>query len=137
MRLGLLAFGLLGLTIAAGSAQEAGTGRYAVEPSVDGFIRLDTETGAMSHCTRQDGVWRCEVLAEDKAAVEALTDEVRALNQRVDELTDRLSTLEEAGPTVSAPQAVVEVEEPGFAELLVQRLFELVRDIKGERQPSS
>jgi hypothetical protein len=137
MRIGLLALGLLGLTIAAGSAQETGTGRYAVEPSVDGFIRLDTETGAMSHCTRRDGVWRCETLAEDKAAVEALTDEVRALNERVDALNDRLTTLEGAGPAASVPPAAVEIAEPGFAELLVQRLFDLVRDIKGERQPST
>ncbi|MCB1496680.1 MAG: hypothetical protein KDJ86_12900 [Bauldia sp.] len=137
MRFSLLVPGLLGLTMATGSAQEAGTGRYAVEPSVDGFIRLDTETGAMSHCTRRDGVWRCESLAGDEAAVEALTDEVRALNQRVDELSERLTVLEGSGPAASAPPAARQVEEPGFAELLVERLIQLVRDIRGERQPSS
>jgi hypothetical protein len=138
MRLHAIAAGILGLMIVPVAAQDAGTGRYAIEPSVDGFIRLDTETGAISHCTRRDNVWRCETLAEDRSAVEALTDQVRALGERVDALTGRLDELEGRPPVDVPPPAATEFEpEPGFAEMLVQRLILLVRDIRSERQPNS
>lgn len=44
----------------ASSAEEApNPGRFSLSASGEGFIRLDTLTGAVSHCTRTDGVWRC------------------------------------------------------------------------------
>src|SRR4051794_32698283 len=64
---------------AAGDEVKPG-GRYAVQPSADGFIRLDTETGAVSHCGRREGVWFCEKLVEDQTALE----------RRIAELATRL-----------------------------------------------
>src|SRR5882757_10645810 len=52
--------------------------RYAVQPSDDGFIRLDTQTGAVSHCGRRAGVWFCEKLVEDQTALEKRIDELAA-----------------------------------------------------------
>ena len=52
--------------------------RFAVQPSDDGFIRLDTQTGAVSHCGRRAGVWFCEKLVEDQTALEKRIDAVFA-----------------------------------------------------------
>jgi hypothetical protein len=138
MRLHAIAAGMLGLLVASASAQQAGTGRYQVQPSVDGFIRLDTETGAVSHCARRDNVWRCDVLAADRSAIEAVAAEVKVLSDRLDALSARIDALEARGEAVTPPPETGEIEPaPGFAETLLQRLFQLVRDMKGGQQQSS
>ena len=137
MRLHAFAAGMLGLLVASASAQEVGTGRYQVQPSVDGFIRLDTETGAVSHCARRDNVWRCDVLAADRSAIEAVAAEVKALNDRLDALSARLDALEGRATVVQPPETGEVEPAPGFAEMLLQRLFQLVRDMKGGQPQSS
>lgn len=120
------------------SAQETTTGRFEIEASVDGFVRLDTETGAVSHCRRRDDVWRCEILAEDRSAIEAVAAEFKALNDRLDRLSARLDAMEAARAEVVAPPPEAPAEpKPGFAEQLIESLFQLVRDLKSERQASS
>lgn len=135
MRLTTIVLGIAVGSTAPGFAQDAEPGRFAIEPSVDGFVRLDTETGAVSHCYRRDDVWRCDVLAEDRSAIAEVADEVRALNDRIDALAARLEALE-ARDQAAVPPPRTE-PEAGFAEALMQRLFDLVRDIRGERQASS
>jgi hypothetical protein len=125
-------------------AEEAPTppaGRYQIAPDEDGFVRLDTETGAMSHCTKRDGAWQCDVLAEDRSAsdarIEALVREVEALTKKVEELAARLATLEAArsgdSPTAGAPPSDPELDRAlSFAERLMQRFFDMVRELKTE-----
>ena len=80
--------------IGAALAQEArpGSGRYAIEPSIDGFIRLDTTSGAVSHCSRREGVWHCDVIVDDttglSAQIEKLTAEVARLVGEVADASD-------------------------------------------------
>lgn len=136
MRLLTITAGLILVSAAVGLAQDIAPGRFAIEPSVDGFIRLDTETGAVSHCYRENDVWRCDVLAQDRSALADIADEVRALNEKLDALADRVDALE-ADRQAAAPPEAAPAAEPGFAEELVRRLFLLVRDIKRERQASS
>lgn len=109
-------------------------GRYAVQPSADGFVRLDTRTGAVSHCSKEEGVWRCEPFADTTPAVDprvgALSAEVAALKAKVGELTARIDALSPltTGDTV---QPAPDHAPTGFAETLVGRLFALVRELKG------
>ena len=64
---------------AAPDADQAG-GRYRMTPAEGGaFLRLDTQTGAMSVCQRKDGRWACE----------AVPDERRALETEIDRLKER------------------------------------------------
>ena len=134
MRLLTITAGLILVSATVGLAQDIAPGRFAIEPSVDGFIRLDTETGAVSHCYREDDVWRCDVLAEDRSAIADVAGEVRALNEKLEALAARVEALEADRQAAAPPEPVA---EPGFAEELVRRLFLLVRDIKGEGQASS
>lgn len=116
-------------------------GRYQIAPDKDGFVRLDTETGAMSHCVKREGSWHCDVLAEDRSAtdaqVEKLMREVGALTKKVEELATRLATMEAArtgeSPTTGAPPNDPELDRAlSFAERLMQRFFDMVRQLKTE-----
>ena len=75
----------------AGPAVAAETGRYVLKDVQGGFIRLDTETGAVSHCRSRDDQWRCEPVADAQVA---LNDEINRLAEENAELQQRLAELE-------------------------------------------
>ena len=101
--------------------------RYAVQPSDDGFIRLDTQTGAVSHCGRRQGVWFCEKLVEDQTALEK---QIEALTARVDALSKEVEALAARPPAASPPSAQV-VESSDFTTKLIRRFYALIRRMKG------
>ena len=92
-------------------AQDAkpGPGRYAIEPSMDGFIRLDTTTGAVSHCNRREGVWHCDVIVEDAAGLSAeigkLSAEVARLAGEVADLRSRVEVLQGLALPAAGPSS--------------------------------
>lgn len=107
----------------------ADAGRFSVLPSSDGFIRVDTVTGAVSHCGKRDGAWYCDVLIEDRGLIErrldALANQVAALSGRIDALAARLA------PALQAPGPAPAAEAPtGFPDALMHKLFVLVRQLK-------
>lgn len=106
----------------------ADAGRFSVLPSSDGFIRVDTVTGAVSHCGKREGAWYCDVLIEDRGLIErrldALANQVAALAQQIEALSARIR--EPANPQ---PQPAAEAPQ-GFPASLMQKLFVLVRGLK-------
>jgi uncharacterized protein YaaN involved in tellurite resistance len=81
------------------------------------------------------------VLAEDRSAtdarVEKLMREVEALTKKVEELATRLAAMEAArtgeAPTTGAAPSEPELDRAlSFAERLMQRFFDLVRQLKTE-----
>lgn len=126
-------------------AEDAGAGRYQIAPDGDGFVRLDTETGALAHCDRSDGVWRCAVVAEDRSAVDRriveLQEELAALRGDLTALSERLAALEEGeeeAPATSDNLAESEKEFDealSFAERMMRRFFDMVRELKNEEPP--
>lgn len=118
-------------------------GRYAIQPSDD--VRLDTESGAVSHCRRTDNIWRCQPIAEDKAVladkIDALTAEVATLTAELTHMKSELAALGEARsdkptPTLS-PQDNKEFDRAmGFAERLMKRFFDMVRELQGQEGQS-
>ena len=110
----------------------------------DGFVRLDTETGAVSHCKRIVDTWHCDAIAEDKAALER---QVQTLSRQVDALTAEVGGLREQLATLKAAPAEPQTKRTpdeerefdkamGFAERLMKRFFEMVRDLKGDEKQS-
>ena len=84
---------MLGLAMPAfGAPGEDAGGRYQMSPVEDGFVRLDTETGAMSLCTRASGSWSCRPMAEDQGTS---GNEVARLRQENRELEEDLRRMEE------------------------------------------
>ncbi len=134
----ILAAMLLAAPALAGDLPAGGAGgRYVIGPARDGFVRLDTATGAASHCAVTDGAWRCEPLPGDDAAlktrVDALSADVARLTAAVSALDARLANL----PAVKPPPA--EPAPPSLARQLVDRLLDVVRRLKhaGGAEPST
>jgi hypothetical protein len=81
----------LGLATAALSAEQQ-QGRYILSPADGGFIRLDTATGSISLCSRKDGAWACETMADQGAD---LRQEFERLSAENEELKAEIKRLEE------------------------------------------
>jgi hypothetical protein len=58
-------------------------GRYVLEKVPEGYLRLDSATGAVSLCSSKENVWRCQGVPDDMAALQV---ENERLKQRVEEL---------------------------------------------------
>lgn len=59
----------------------AGTGpHFTMQPVEGGVLRLDTRSGTMSFCASRAGVWRCEAMPDERAALEA---EITRLRDRL------------------------------------------------------
>ncbi|MEM8812701.1 MAG: hypothetical protein AAGF59_08790 [Pseudomonadota bacterium] len=94
------------LTAAAGSvdAQTAAPseedGRYELRTLENGYLRLDKQTGDMTHCVIDShDAWKCVVVPETRerheAKIEALESENAYLKARQQAMADRLIELEE------------------------------------------
>ena len=59
------------------------TGRFVLEKLPEGYLRMDTETGAMSICAPKSGIWQCTGIKDDMLAL--LAENTR-LKQRLNEL---------------------------------------------------
>jgi hypothetical protein len=92
--------------LAGGAAAQEAAGRFALAPDGDGFLRLDTRTGAVSYCRIVDGRWTCEA-----ADTGGLADAVAAINERLGAIDAELATIREA---LATPPAA----DPAVAEAL-------------------
>jgi hypothetical protein len=75
-------------------------GRYSMHKTDDGFIRLDTETGAVSICRKTDGDWSCRPTPDEASKLRA---EIDSLRHRNDELSRQLAA--RTGQPKRAPDA--------------------------------
>jgi hypothetical protein len=73
---------LVVLGAAAARAQERPQ-RFTMTPTEGGVVRLDTETGAVSVCTRKDGQWSCEAMPEERQALRREIERLQAENKRL------------------------------------------------------
>jgi hypothetical protein len=84
-----LAFTLVLASTVPSLAEEPG--RYSMIPAGEGFLRLDTESGAVSLCSRKSIGWACESLPDDAAPARLDNDH---LSQETGEPRDRLAKAE-------------------------------------------
>lgn len=133
-----LAIASLGLTVPAAAQDGASSaGRYQLTSGPDSsFVRLDTRTGAVSHCRQDGGVWRCEPIMDSglsdrlgalSGQVDRLSSDVDRLSLRVDQLATR-TVAPDSGPEARAPD-----RHSGFAQAVVQRLLDMIRTLKHGR----
>ncbi|QPF95411.1 hypothetical protein IC761_33980 [Bradyrhizobium commune] len=80
--------------VAAQSAPDSENGRYSMTPIPEGVLRLDTRTGTVSTCTKNDSGWACYAVPDERSALDA---EIGRLQAEVERLKEQVA----AGPTVS------------------------------------
>lgn len=116
----------LALLLAGPAAAE---GRYVLKDVEGGFIRLDTETGAVSHCGVRNETWRCEPVADAQAA---LQDEINRLAQENAELAQQLAELDGGPgrtPSIELPSDEDLDRVFGIFERFMQRFFDFARGL--------
>jgi len=128
------------------AADAARPGRYTMVPAEGGFVRLDTETGTVSHCRRGDAasgsVWTCAAIPEDVLSrpdpAVALGAKVTELEREVADLRARLEDVEgRASTRAVAPTGDPELDKAlNFSEELMSRFFGMVREMKREADDS-
>jgi hypothetical protein len=92
----------------AGAAPDTENGRYALSPTGDGVLRLDTRTGAISTCNNSGAGWACYAVPDERAAMDTEIGRLQADIVRLQADNERLkSQLAEREPTVPG-----KIEEP-------------------------
>ena len=86
----LVAFVTAALTGPAGA--EDGDGRYRLSPTPDGYLKLDSRSGAVSECKRGPDGYQCRLVPDEQAALQAEIDRLAKENAA---LREQLAT---AGP---------------------------------------
>jgi hypothetical protein len=61
---------LLGPALADEATPDSEGGRYVFSKQANGFLRLDSRSGAVSLCTEQPVGWACQTAPEDRAVFE-------------------------------------------------------------------
>ena len=118
------------------------TGRYTLKQTNDGFMRLDTETGSVAHCTKRNNKWQCDGVSAGKTSQDP---EISRLKRQNKELNERIARLEAKvrALTTKARQPKTKLQLPsdqeldevmGFFEKLVSRFMQIARTLQG---PSS
>ena len=109
---------LLAASTLPAQAQHQTGGRYTMHQIDDGMVRLDTQTGAVSVCSRIHGTWACKPLSDEKAASEE-TERLRKENSHLRAEVKRLDKMLGLGGAGSSRE--VDPSRPGAG----QRLFRL------------
>lgn len=94
-------------------------GRYSMTPAPNGFLRMDTRTGATSLCTVENGTARCVAAAEERSA----------LQQEIDRLTRQNEALKSrAEKSGGLPSAEDFGKAMDYAEQFMRRMMRIMRD---------
>ncbi|WJH38916.1 hypothetical protein N7E02_18450 [Aliirhizobium terrae] len=122
--LGAILAGTLVLGAGAAEAQE----RFQLERTDEGFVRLDTQTGAISTCRDQNGELTCRMAPDERAAYET---ELDLLEKRVTALEERLSQT----PPDRMPSDAEVDRSLSIMERFMRTFMGIVREFTGGPNP--
>jgi len=128
---------------AAPEAEERG-GRFVMTPVEGGFLRMDTQTGAVSMCQRTSGKWACEAVADDRRALESDLDRLRAENRELSSTVRRLEDMlaqpdgegrdrrAEKGPRLQLPSEEEVDRALGYMQRLMRKFRDKMRELESD-----
>jgi hypothetical protein len=104
-------------------------GRYTMTPSPDGFLRLDTRTGAVSLCTSAAGAVQCRSSADERGA---LDQEITRLSNENADLRKKLAAATDQAPSAPLRNALPTDAEVNGAldqmEKFMRRMMRIMRE---------
>jgi hypothetical protein len=89
-------------------------GRYALSPTPDGVIRLDTRTGAVSTCNNNGVGWACYAVPDERKAFDEEIGRLQAENAKVKAEVEKLKA--ELATRAPADEALPKPDSPKKAE---------------------
>ena len=117
------------VSLVAASAYSEETDRYRLEKSTNGYVRMDTQTGAMSICEERSGQLVCKMAADERTAFQ---DEIDRLQTSMKAMDERITKLE------NSPSARLESNLPSeedfnktmnYMERFVRGFMGIVKDM--------
>lgn len=123
--------GILAVLACMDAARAQESERFRLERTDDGYVRMDTRTGAVSVCRERSDQLVCTPAAEGPVAGD---NEVAALRARLEGLEARLAALESAGAGAGSGLPSDEEFEKtmGFMERFFRRFMGIVRSFDEE-----
>src|SRR3954464_13578684 len=91
----LAATSLLAVALTWTALAEDVDGRYRMFPTAEGFLKLDTRSGAVSECKRGQETHQCRLVPDEQGALQAAIDRPPVVNAALEE------RLAKAGPPLS------------------------------------
>ena len=120
---------------------EVESGRYTMERAGEGFLRLDTRTGAVSFCGQAGGSWACNPVTDDRQAlaeeIQKLETENRLLRERVLDLEGKTPSAEGKLPQPKLPSDAEMNQLMTWLETWVRRFLAFVQALTDEPQGQS
>jgi hypothetical protein len=129
-------------------------GRYALSPTGDGVLRLDTKTGTVSTCTNSGVGWACYAVPDERAAMDTEIGRLQAENEKLkaqlaeregsgagksEDAMPKSDSLRKAEPKVAEGERKIEIPLPSdrdmdrmmsFLERAWRRLIEMANRIQ-------
>jgi hypothetical protein len=129
-------------------------GRYALSPSADGVIRLDTRTGGISTCNNTGTGWACYAVPDERAALDAEIGRLQTENEKlkaqlaageptvdgkIDEPLPKTDSLKKSEPKAADGERKIEIPLPSdrdmdrvmsFLEQAWRRLVEMANRVQ-------
>ena len=68
---------------AADSGPDTENGRYTLSQTADGFVRLDTRTGAVSTCSNNGKGWACYAVPDERTAMDETIGRLQEQNEKL------------------------------------------------------
>lgn len=144
----------------AGPASAQQEQRYQLERTADGYVRLDTRTGEMSHCEETGTELVCRPVSEasersrdqprndaesrDQIELELETqdetvaaDELGRVRDSIEALTRRVEALEAAKPVAVLPTEQEFERTMDFAERFLRRFMGVVQELDDKKPDPS
>lgn len=139
-----------GLAAAVAGAQplspEAGDARYTFHRADDGYLRLDGRSGQVSMCHRRTTGWQCQLVPDERAALEAEISRLQNDNAALKkELLSRSLPLPD-GMRSDQPGSKSQVRRPqlpddaeinrimGVMEKIWRRMVEMIQSVQRDFQ---
>lgn len=114
-----------------GTAAAENLQRFELRQDGDGYVRLDTESGAMSVCRQEGEQLVCRMAADDRTALE---DETERLRADIERLEARVSALEKTRVAVPLPSDQDIDRTLGLMERLFRGFVDITRDLERENR---
>jgi hypothetical protein len=112
------------LATAASPALAQTSGRFTFQPVDGGLMRLDTETGQVSMCTRAADSFACRSVADDRAALQEEIDRLK----RENDMLRRGGVPPQAGGGLKLPSEEDIDKAMGVFEKMMRRMMRTFRE---------
>ena len=113
-------------------------GRYRMFPTAEGFLKLDTRSGAVSECKRGPDTYQCRLVPDEQNALQAEIDRLAGENTALKEQLGKAGPPLPEGPGESTkPSPALPRDEEmdralGYMEKLLRRFMGILRDETGK-----